>query len=857
MRTVSETAAAPMTSVRSNDPTFGVWRMYFETRALGLLVLAVAVLTPLVPVDPRVSLFAVAVGLPVNLIMRSAIGFVTRRSWVVVVIDTVTIALAISIDPSIAPAGGVLLLASASLTATEGWRTTTAAVVASSPIAAIAIDRYDPDATLVIMLPYLICSIGIAVFVSSIAGSERAARLERETLIGGLDAVVWEATPHPFVDARFSGRVEELLGLDLGEVNGPGRWLARLPAFDRVRIAEESRALIDAGEDHELSYRVLDGHGELRHVRDRVRVEVGPDGRPVAARGLLVDVTEEVRVRETNRNLAELVERVQVGLVVARVHETGAERRFTAVTVNPAYEALVGQAATELINADVTRPLTGPGRTALATLLDDVASNGRARRLAEAEDLSADGGRILSLEAFPISDTLIGINVDDVTERVNTAENLRRQALHDALTGLPNRALLDNRLQHAIRAAGRDERSVGLLMLDLNQFKEVNDTLGHDAGDRLLRIVADRLRTSMRAGDTVARLGGDEFAVLLADDASPRRTLRAAERVLACFEQPLAIDGMSLQTGASVGVAMYPDHGRTADEIRKNADVAMYVAKRRGGGVAIYDPVRDQADHDRLHVVSDLRRAIDTDQLALHYQPAIALATGAIDRVEALIRWNHPERGLIPPIEFIDLAEVTGLIRPMTQWVLDQGLTDLAALRIEHPELGLAINVSIRNLYEPGFVDGVSEALERHGIPGNALTLELTETQVMDDPLLADTVLGRLRQLGVRSSVDDFGTGHSSLADLQRLPISEVKIDASFVHGMTDNDAAATIVRSVISLGHNLGLSVVAEGVEHNDAMTTLSLLGCDRAQGFLFARPMPIDALSAHLAGARSDTTR
>jgi diguanylate cyclase (GGDEF)-like protein len=530
---------------------------------------------------------------------------------------------------------------------------------------------------------------------------------------------------------------------------------------------------------------------------------------------------------------------------------------YRILDVNPAYESIVRHATTELVNNDVTRPLTGPGRDALATLLADVAERGEARRIDEAEDLAENGGRILSLEAFPISDTLIGLNVDDVTERVNRAESLRRQALHDALTGLPNRALFDNRLTHAIRAADRDGRSVGLLLLDLNQFKEVNDTLGHDAGDRLLRIVADRLRTSMRAGDTVARLGGDEFGVLLADDVSPRRTLRAAERVLACFDQPLAIDGMSLQTGASLGVAMYPDHGQNADEIRKNADVAMYVAKRRGGGIAVYDPIRDQADHDRLHVVSDLRQAIDGDQLAIHYQPTVELATGEIARVEALIRWNHPERGLIPPIEFIDLAEVTGLIRPMTQWILDRSLADLARLRAEHPELGLAVNVSIRNLYEPGFVDSVAAVLQRHDIPGDHLTLELAETQVMDDPLLADTVLGGLRQLGVRSSVDDFGTGTSSLSDLQSLPVTELKIDTSYVQSMTDSDAAATIVRSIIALGHNLGLSVVAEGVEHNDAMTSLSLLGCDRAQGFVFAAPMPFDELVDHLADARSDTAR
>ncbi|MEM9203724.1 MAG: EAL domain-containing protein [Actinomycetota bacterium] len=841
-------------TIEDRGPNAGVWQTYFETRAIGLLILAAAVLTPLVDIDPRVSVFAIAVGLPINAVLRATLGFVERRPWVVMGIDSVTIALAVSIDPTIAPAGGVLLLASATLTATGGWRTTLGAMMISAPLVIWTLERYAPDTTLVIVLPYMVCSVGIAIFVSSITGSERAARLQREALIDGLDAVVWEATPYPFVEVAIAGNVGAMLGIDPASTTGPGRWLDRIPVADRARIAAESKAHIDHHDDHELHYRVVDDQGVVRHVRDRVRVERNTEGAPIAARGIISDITDEVRVRETNRNLAELVERVQVGLLVVQCTPVDGTTRFTAVTVNPAYEDIVGLDATEVLNADATEVLSGPGRTALRQMLADVARTGTAREIAEAPDLRADGERTLSLEAFPISDTLIGVNVDDVTDQVHTAQTLRYQAMHDALTGLPNRALLEDRLQHAIRSADRDERSVGLFLLDLDQFKEVNDTLGHDAGDELLRIIADRLQLSMRASDTVARLGGDEFAVLLTGDVSPRRTLRAAERVLACFDDPMEIDGVTLQTGASLGVAIYPDHGSSAEELRKNADIAMYVAKRRGGGIAIYDPVRDQADRDRLHIVSDLREAIDADQLNLLYQPAIDLATGTVDRVEAFVRWEHPLRGIVSPIEFIDLAEVTGLVRPMTHWILDRSLADLAELHREGHDLGVSINISVRNLYEPGFADSVAAALGRHGVAGDRLTLELTETQVMDDQLLADSVLGRLRQFGVRSSIDDFGTGHSSLASLQSLPVSEIKIDKSFVQGMTENDAAATIVRSIISLGHNLGLSVVAEGVESNETMTGLSLLGCDRGQGFHFAHPMVLDSLRPYLVDARSD---
>lgn len=840
-------------SSNANGLTVGVWRMFFDTRAIGMAILAISILTPFVPVEPGVAIVLMGLGVPVSLAMRSAIHLIEPRSWLVVIVDTVLICLAISVDPTVAPAGGVLLLAAASLTAASGWRATVVAALATAPLVIVVLDRYAAETMLPIVMTYLVCAVGVSWFVSSIAQNANEERLDRDRLVEGLDAIVWEAKPYPFVDATLSGRTEDLLGFEPHELSGPGGWLVRLPALDRARVVAESQRLIDRGEDHEVTYRITAADGELRHVRDRVRVETDANGKPTVARGIVVDITDEVRVRETNRNLAELVERVKVGLVVCRHHEVLGHRTFTTLSVNQAYEDLTGKPATHLINVDTIEPIDGEARQPLAHVLHETAATGRAQRIDEAGDLRAEGRKVVSLEAFPISDSLIGLNVADVTERVTTADALRHQALHDALTGLPNRALLEDRLRHAVAAASRDDSSVGLLMLDLNQFKDVNDTLGHDQGDRLLQLVAHRLRDAMRGGDTVARLGGDEFAVLLTDEVSPRRILRAAERVLQCFEEPLDVDGMALQCGGSLGVSIFPDHGRSADELRKHADIAMYVAKRRGGGLAVYDPVRDQPDRDRLTLVSQLRHAIDGEGLELHYQPAVDLATGSVQRVEALVRWFHPERGPIPPIDFIDLAEVSGLIKPLTRWAVSRALRDLAAFRADDFDLGVSINVSVRNLYEPQFVDGIAAMLAAYGVDGRHVTLELTETQVMDDPTLAHSVLGRLGELGVSSSVDDFGTGHSSLSNLQSLPVSEVKIDRSFVQAMTDNDeAAAAIVRSIVSLGHNLGLDVVAEGVETNDALTALSLLGCDRAQGYLFAKPMPADELRTYLVETR-----
>lgn len=822
-----------------------LWRLFFEIRIVGLSVLGLIALLPAVDVEPIIAVFILGFSVPFNIVFRELVGRMKFSPWWMPIIDAGLSAIAIAIQPELGPIALIAMLGSTSQAATTGWRRTVLATLLGSPLLIGAMLRYDVPDGVTQTAAFVSVSIGIAVFVAVIANAEREGREGNESLLAGIDAIVWEAHPYPFVEAKVSGDTMSVLGIDPERLSGPGSWLSHLPAFDRAAVVQKSQAAIDARRDHELTYRVTDANGDLRHVRDRVRVEIDAAGR-VTARGVVVDITDEVRVRESNRNLAELVERVPVGLVVVRAEASG---QFTTITVNPAYEQLTRRPATALVNTSVTGALDGPGAADALQILADAHRTGRAQRRAEAGDLRSDGDRIISLEAFPISDDLLGLNVVDVTDRVITARTLRHQALHDELTGLPNRALLEDRLRHGIDAARRDDKPVALLLLDLNQFKEVNDTLGHDQGDRLLVMVAARLRSALRAVDTVARLGGDEFAVLLTDDVSPRRTLRAAERVLACFDEPHDIDGMALQCGASLGVAIYPDHGEDAEALRKHADIAMYVAKRRGGGVAVYDPERDRPNLDRLTLVGQLRHAVDNGELVVHYQPVIELSSARIVRVEALVRWNHPERGMLAPGEFIDVAEVSGVIRPLTRWVFETAANDIARLDAAGFVLDLAVNVSVRNLYEPAFVDAIRGTLERTGLDGTRAILELTETQVMDDPLLANGVLDRLRSLGIRGSVDDFGTGHSSLSNLQSLPLSEIKIDKSFVLAMGDGDeSAATIVKSIVALGQNLGLDVVAEGVETPSAMTRLSMLGCDLAQGFLFAPPMSVEELERYL---------
>jgi diguanylate cyclase (GGDEF)-like protein len=419
------------------------------------------------------------------------------------------------------------------------------------------------------------------------------------------------------------------------------------------------------------------------------------------------------------------------------------------------------------------------------------------------------------------------------------SRRLRHQAVHDALTGLPNRSLLHSRAERALRGDGL----AAMLLIDLDRFKEVNDTLGHDYGDELLVEAAARLSRAVRRGDTLARLGGDEFAVLLEDLPHRGAVAELAGRLQDALREPIALRGVAIELEASIGVALYPDHGTTGSTLLKRADVAMYDAKRSGHGVVTYTADRDPYSADRLGMLAELRRAIEHDELVLHYQPKVALPAGDVIGLEALVRWQHPTRGLLAPGEFVPLAEHTGAIADLTRWVIDHALSQQRAWG-----LPIAVNLAAANVVDVTLPDAIAALLERHGVPGDRLECEISEHTVMADPVRAGEVLNRLRALGVRLSLDDFGTGHSSLSYLKRLPLDEVKIDRSFVAGMIQDENDAVIVRSTIDLARNLGLTVVAEGVETAEIMGELAGLRCDTAQGFHISRPVPADELSAWL---------
>jgi diguanylate cyclase (GGDEF)-like protein/PAS domain S-box-containing protein len=444
--------------------------------------------------------------------------------------------------------------------------------------------------------------------------------------------------------------------------------------------------------------------------------------------------------------------------------------------------------------------------------------------------------------------------IQDVTERKAQEARIEHLAYHDSLTGLPNRPMLMDRLGRALAQAQRLEQQVAVLFIDLDRFKIVNDSLGHQVGDRLLQEIARRLRATLRDNDTVARVGGDEFQVVVGNVAGPTDAARIAEKLMRTLGEPFTLEGQELHVTASLGVSLFPRDGGTGELLLKYADIALYEAKGEGrNAYRFFSPEMNAQAHGRLRMENDLRRAVERHELELHYQPQLDLVTGEVCAVEALVRWRHPVRGLVLPNAFIPMAEETGLVLGIGEWVLNEacrqvsewqrdGLVDnLSPLRV-------AVNISARQLQRPGLDSVVRRALALSGLAPSCLELEITESSVMLDPQHAQSVLQSLRELGVQLSIDDFGTGYSSLAYLKRLPLDRLKIDRSFIGGIPLDSDDAAIVETIIVMTHKLGLRVIAEGVETLEQRVQLVRQGCDEMQGFLLAHPVPGDELPALL---------
>lgn len=565
--------------------------------------------------------------------------------------------------------------------------------------------------------------------------------------------------------------------------------------------------------------------------------------------------------RERQRSLASLaVERARTiaGLDVqfrAIVHQA-----FDAIVLlgrdlrvrlaNRAAAVLLGRRAPDDL-ADLPLRLFVP---ALAGL-DAEGLRARAGRF-ETEFRRADGSMVpveLALAVVNADDELLFLlTARDTSERRKHEDRLRYQATHDDLTGLANRTLLYELLEHDLARAIEDGTSLALLLVDLDRFKEVNDTLGHEAGDRLLRLVAARLREGLTGDDLAARIGGDEFAVLLRPPCSCERAVQVAQRLLEMVQRPYSLaEALAVEVEASFGIALGPLHASEAKELVRCADVAMYAAKRGSGPVQLYDQSNDPHSIRRLVAITAVRRALREGQLGLAYQPKFDLRSGRIVGCEALLRWDHPEHGPIPPSEFIPLAEQTGSIVALTRWTVATALADLARWRKSGAQLSVAVNVAARALFDDGLTAHIEQALAEHGLPGDVLTLELTETSLLADSHPVAQVLASMRALGVQLSIDDFGTGYSSLALLQKIRAHELKIDRSFVIAEAGS-RQRVLVRSMVRLAHDLGLVAVAEGIETIEQLRAMQAAGCDLGQGYLLGKAMSAERFARLLAAER-----
>jgi diguanylate cyclase (GGDEF)-like protein/PAS domain S-box-containing protein len=542
----------------------------------------------------------------------------------------------------------------------------------------------------------------------------------------------------------------------------------------------------------------------------------------------------EVALQDSEKRMRSVLDNVSDGL--ATIDQAGVIE-----SANPAVTRLFSYAEEELVGQQASILIATTHRSAFENYLQrrlalDIPVSGAHETMGKRKN-----GSLFPLE-FVVSSMHVGprhlfiATLRDISERKAHTDALEYQALHDALTGLPNRSLFGDRLQQSLLAARRNQKMFGVLLLDLDRFKDINDALGHDRGDSLLQEVTARLRGVLRATDTIARLGGDEFAVLTTDVRHPEDVVAIAKKILASLDGPFAIADQMVETGASIGVAMYPIHGDDPSTLLRHADVAMYVAKRAGGGYALYQPEQEAQTLRRTGLAGELRRAIPQGELVLHYQPQVMLATGAVRSVEALVRWNHPREGLMPPDRFIPMAEETGIIHPLTAWVIDAALDQLCKWLAAGIDVSVSLNVSPRNIEDHSLEEMVARALGNFKVEPGRLTLEITEGVAM--AAAAAKALHRLHEIGVRLSLDDFGTGYSSLLYLMRLPVNEIKIDRSFVSGLATDPDSGAIVRSAVSLGHNLGLRVVAEGLQDRAAEHVLIESGCDAAQGFLVGRP-------------------
>lgn len=679
---------------------------------------------------------------------------------------------------------------------------------------------------------------GLGAIVTDIS-DHRHAKERFQDIVSTLDGVVWESDAVSFDFTYVSDPVEPKFGYPVQDWLQPGFWIAQIHPQDRETVLEESRRCQERGEDrYQLEYRLFSKDRHIHWVRDYISVKRNRAGEARWLRGIIVDVTEqkqiEMEVANAELRFRTIFDTAPIGMMLTDLHTD------EIIAVNPAYGKFVNRDLDEIKEIG-WQTLNHPDDLARDLVQLEKFKQGKIKNYSlEKRFIHPDGSQVwgyvrvnqLNLEGAHSRPQYM-VLVEDITERKQFEKKIWHQANYDSLTGLPNRNMLQDRLNQLIKLARRNDDQIAIFMLDLDRFKDVNDTLGHDIGDRLLVKAARRLEKCLRASDTVARLGGDEFVAIITDFEESSVIDRIADKIIDALSRPFMLGGNNAYVSASIGVTLFPHDGDAVYDLLKNADQAMYEAKRNGRSRYHYftREMQDNAIH-RMQLIGDMRRAVKVDEFVLHYQPIVSLGNGRVYKAEALLRWNHPSRGLIGPAEFITIAEESGLINEVGQVVIAQTIEQAREWQARFDDsVQISVNTSAIQFENDG---AILDQLVNSSLNDQAINIEITESLLMSSNAGVLETLLRFRDAGIQVSLDDFGTGYSSLAYLKKFDIDFLKIDRAFISNLGPDSDDLALCQAIVVMAHSLGIEVIAEGIETEEQKRLLIELGCDYGQGYL-----------------------